>query len=241
MTVAVAGVVSAFLCSVALGGVHVTTVTPIAGQTVATSTPELLINFSGPVDLSTATVDSIRIYRVGADGLIPDLDDTFIPFAGITPESADTRLRITTQSPLPDGDYAWVVYGSASPRSGPGNALHFDHNVAYLNLNALGSLGTSFTLEAWSRIDCCTSYGDHGYGAIFDWGQNGRNVPGVLLEHQMANWVFRCRRPDGTESVATATAGLVLGEWQHIAGVASPRRHEAVRQRRPAGLDPRHL
>jgi hypothetical protein len=223
ITVVMAGLVLALSPdAIVQGEVHITAISPAAGQIVPTGRPELLIDLSGAIDVSTATTDSIRICQVGDNGLVPDADDTPLALASIVAESGNTRLRITTQSPLGDGDYVWAVYGSASSRSGPGNALYFSNNVAYLNLSALSTLGTSFTLEAWSRIDCCTSYGSHGYGAVFDWGQNGRNIPGVILEHQQANWRFYCRRPDGTESQAVATGGLVLGEWQHIAAVASP-------------------
>ncbi|MCA9256101.1 MAG: LamG domain-containing protein, partial [Phycisphaerales bacterium] len=204
-----------------LAQVELTGVTPAGGQAVNTGSPDLLIDFSGALNVSTATTDTIRIYRLGANEVTPASDDTLIPISAISPENGGSRLRITTVNPLPDGDYAWVVYGSASDRSGPGASLHFNGNLATLNLAAFQTLGMNFTWEAWINLECCTSYGGHGFGAIFDVGQNGRNVPGAVLQHNQAAWNFYCYRPDGTESQAIADNSVVLGAWQHIACSAS--------------------
>ncbi|HPF41639.1 MAG TPA: LamG domain-containing protein, partial [Phycisphaerae bacterium] len=201
--------------------IELTGTTPSAGQAVNTSSPDLLLDFSGALNVATATTDTIRIYRLGADEVTPATDDTPVPISAISPENGGARLRVTTVNPLPDGDYAWVVYGSASDRSGPGASLHFDGNLATLNLAAFQTLGMNFTWEAWINLECCTSYGGHGFGAIFDVGQNGRNVPGVVLQHNQAAWNFHCYRPDGTESQAIAGDSVVLGAWQHIACSAS--------------------
>lgn len=202
-------------------GVVVTGTSPAMGQAVDTNTPELLIDFSGTVDFTTATTDSIRIYRLGAMDVTPAADDTLIPISGISSENGGTRMRVSIADPLPDGDYAWVVYGSASSRSGPGNDLHFTHGAATLSLAAFQTLGAEFTWEAWIHLECCTSYGGHGFGAIFDVGQNGRDVPGAVLQHNTAAWNFRCYRPDDTSSQAWAADSVVLGTWQHIACSAS--------------------
>lgn len=98
-----------FLCSVsvaAIADVRLVSLSPSSDDTVGTSVPEMLIEFSGPVDPATATMDSVRIYSIGDAALTPGPDDTRLAIATVTPEEGNTRLRITAQDPLPDGPYA---------------------------------------------------------------------------------------------------------------------------------------
>ncbi len=197
-------------------------VTPGDDQTVGSATPELLIDFSAPVDPLTATSDSIRIYRLGNDPLTPGPDDVPVVIAAITPEIGNTQLRITTANLLTDGRYAWVIYGTASNRSGPGHGLYFSRHVARMDVEAFKTLGEEFTFEAWTRFDDWASYGSHTYGAVFDVGQTGRHVPGFGLSHQGEKIHFFFREADGRQATATALDALAKGEWRHLAGVSSP-------------------
>jgi len=203
-------------------GEQIVAIQPSAGQTVGSSQPEMIIDFSGPIDPNTATTDSVRIYAIGSAEPTPGSDDTPVVVGSIIPEASDTRLAVTPQDPLPDGDYAWVVYGSAPGRSGPGYGLYFNDHVAYFDEEAFKTLADEFTLEAWVRFDDWSSYGSHTYGAVFDIGQTGRYVPGFRLGHERADMRFYFRKLDGTEAWCVATNALAKGEWRHLAAVSSP-------------------
>lgn len=209
--------VSVFAQSVAL-----TTVTPADEEYVPTSNPTLLLDFSGHIDPATATADSVRLYKLGDDSFIPGPDDTQILLTNITLENGNTRIVATPDSPLQDGEYAVVIYGSDSDRSGPGYGLYFSGHVAYHDLDAFKTLTNTYTLEAWVRYDDWASYGSHTFGSIFDFGKAGREVPGVRVFHNADMIIYDQRELDGTtRHFLEAPGALAKGEWRHVTAVSS--------------------
>jgi len=210
------------LAASSLSAAELTGVWPEQDQFLNTGDVEIILYFSAPIDPSTATADSIRLYRLGELEPDPWIDDTPVAVSAIVPEEGDTRLRVIPSGPLADGDYAVVVYGSASAHSGPGYGLYFNNNVAQYDLDPFRTLGDTFTLEVWTRLDDWSGYGSHTFGAWFDVGQSGRYVPGFWLSHDAADVLFGFRLPDGTETRLRAEDALAKGEWRHLAAVSSP-------------------
>lgn len=202
--------------------VGIVSVSPAADKTVGTAFPDFILRFSAPINIATATADSVRLYRLGEDDPTPGPDDTIVPTGLIFTTSDGLIVAFNPAEALADGQYAIVVYGTQTTRSGPGNGLDFSHDVVTYDTEAFKTLGDEFTLEAWTRWDRLPLSGSNSYGAIFDVGQTGRNVPGFSLSHHGSIGQFYFRLPDGTTGVTEAPGAFTIGKWQHIAGVSSP-------------------
>jgi hypothetical protein len=201
--------------------VVIESVTPPTGGVVPAPDPELRLDFSGPIAPETATGDAVRIYRVGADPLTPGPDDVLLTLSALTLEREGRTIRVTTEQSLGEGEYAWVVYGSSSPRSGPGQELHFTRNVSYFDLAPFQTLADDFTLEAWVRFDDWAEYGDHTFGTIYDIGKSARWVPGFYLSHEGGDLEFGYVIDQQNYDEVHVVDALAKGEWRHAAGVAS--------------------
>ncbi len=201
--------------------VQLTSVTPGHKENIATNDPEIMIQFSAPIDPSTATSDSVRLYRLGDDSLTPGPDDTQIAIGPISVTDKDTTIRFHANDPLLNGQYAIVAYSMESDRSGPGYCLDFNRGKSFYSIEPFKTLGDEFTLEAWTQWHQLPTGGSHSWGAIFDVGQNDRWVPGFWLMHRASDLLFGFLRVDGSNDNAEALDVLPLDEWVHLAGVSS--------------------
>jgi hypothetical protein len=119
--------------------------------------------------------ETLRYYHDGANVLMeydgsqtPVLQRYYVHGTGYVDE------RAVMYDAASEGEYAWVVHGSSSPRSGPGQELYFTRNVSYFDLAPFKTLAVDFTPEAWVRFDDSAKYGDHSFGIVYDIGKTGR-------------------------------------------------------------------
>jgi len=202
----------------ALAQTTITATTPPTGTTVTGTAPAIYVDFSAPV---VAPADAIRLYRLGAAEPTPGPDDTPIALSAVTLGNGGTRARLEPAANLADGNYAVVVYGNGSTTSGPGQMMRFDRDLLTLDLAAYLNL-TDFTLEGWTYWYSLPTTGSHSYGALFDIGQDARNVPGFWLSHVEGDDArFGCYDENLNLTTITAQSVLMVNRWHHLAATSS--------------------
>ncbi len=211
-------VIPIIICSSANAQTTIVASTPTGGSTVSGSAPDIYVDFSAPV---TAPTDSIRLYRLGSSDPTPGPDDTPVPLASIAMENGSTRARLVPGASLVDGNYAVVVYGKGTTVSGPGQMMRFTNDQLSLDLAAYLNL-TEFTMEGWTYWYSLPTTGSHSYGALFDIGQNARNVPGFWLSHGAGDEVrFGCVNENAVQTQIVVDDVLTVNRWYHLAATSS--------------------
>jgi|GEM_PF-4531486 len=211
-------VTSLLILSPAHAQTTITATTPPTGTTVTGTAPAIYVVFSAPV---VAPADAIRLYRLGAAEPTPGPDDTPIALSAVTLENGGTRARLQPAANLADGNYAVVVYGNGSTTSGPGQMMRFDRDQLTLDLAAYLNL-TEFTMEGWTYWYSLPTTGSNSYGAIFDIGQDARNVPGFWLSHFAGDDVqFGCVDENSIQTEILVNNVLTVNRWYHLAATSS--------------------
>ncbi len=131
---------------------QVVSITPAAGSDNPSHPGSVTVTFNAPIDPTTATASTVRLFRAGTDGVLGTPDDVAVVPAGVSVVGGNQIVMDFTGVALPNDRYRVVLSGTVVPDPAPIGRWALDESSGSTAIDSSGNGHNGTLVNAPTRI-----------------------------------------------------------------------------------------